>query len=227
MAGKEVHREDRSQKEDQVTGRVDLFFRTAPRDGVREAIAIACLRRWRSDPLVRVRVIGPSEIVTSKELQPMEIGLPEENFHFASRQYADEHAETEPYFIVDDDEMPLGADWVERAVKLWRIYNADRKYVMMVARSMLTVEDPVRHHERLRTSKLEVEEMPYWWGCPYMSYQGVVPYEEMKGRAEQQDPIVADWARANDKKQALMMNLYYSHFGLSFSQIQPALYGRF
>jgi len=224
VARTEIHRTDRQEKEDQV---IDLFFRTAPRDGIREAIAIACLRRWRSDPLVNVRVIGPSEIATCKELQPIEIGLPEENFHFASRQWADDHAETEPYFLVDDDEMPLEADWVKHAVNLWHRYNGDRKYVMMVGRPMLTVEDAARHHERLRNSKLEVEEMPYWWGCPYMSYWGAVPYGEMKGRADQQDPVVADWAWANGRKQALCMSLYYNHFGLSFSQVQPSLYGRF
>ena len=205
----------------------DLFFRVAPRDGVREAIAIACFRRWKSDPLVNLRLIGASEIALHKVFQPIEISLPEENFHFASRQYADDHAKTEPYFLVDDDEMPLGKDWVEYAIRLWGNYNKDHKFSMMVARPMLTVEDTVRHHERLRTSTHEVEEMPYWWGCPYMSYRGAVPYEEFKGPADMQDPIVADWAIKNNKKQALCMNLYYSHFGLSFSQVQPALYGRF
>jgi len=205
----------------------DLFFRVAPRDGVREAIAIACFRRWKSDPLVNLRLIGASEIALHKVFQPIEISLPEENFHFASRQWADDHAETEPYFLVDDDEMPLGADWVEHAVNLWRLYNSDRKYVMMVGRPMLTVEDVARHHERLRNSRQEVEEMSYWWGCPYMSYQGAVPYGTMNGRADQQDPTVEAWAKANGKKQALCMRLYYNHFGLSFSQVQPSLYGRF
>jgi len=206
---------------------IDLFFRTMPKDEIREAIATACLTRWRNDPLVNVRVIGSGKGPLEDWFQPEEIHLPEDNFHFSSRQYADEHAEGDVYLMVDDDEMPLGKNWTEYAIKLWRLYNSDRKYVMMVGRSALRAEDVTQHHERLKTSRIEVEEMPYWWGCPYMSYRGAVPYGEMKGRADQQDPVVEAWARENGKKQALCMNLYYNHFGLSFSQVQPALYGSF
>lgn len=234
MARKEVYRTDCQEKEDQVTEKIDLFIRIGPKDRIRLGIAMACVARWKSDPLVRLRPIALggtklAEPFTYRDYLELswEKCFPAENFHFASRQYADENAETEPYLMVDDDEMPLGANWVEHAVNLWHLYNVDRKYVMMVGRPMLTVEDSVRHHERLRNSKLEVEEMPYWWGCPYMSYRGAVPYGEFKGPADKQDPIVADWANKNNKKQALCMNLYYSHFGLSFSQVQPALYGRF
>jgi len=214
--------------------RFDLFIRIAPKDRIRLGIAMACLARWKSDPLVRMRVLVPSEIKLAEPWTfrdyldlSWEACIPFENFHFGTRQYADEHTETEPYLMVDDDEMPLGANWVEHAVNLWQLYNANRKYVMMVGRSALRAEDVTQHHERLRTSGLEVEEMPYWWGCPYMSYRGAVPYGEFKGPADKQDPIVSDWAIKNNKKQALCMGLYYNHFGLSFSQVQPALYGRF
>jgi hypothetical protein len=217
-----------------VTEKIDVFIRIAPCDAIRFGIAYACMFRWVSDPLVRLRVILPTGLnmwgdkeIWDRLMPRHEVLLPGENFHFTSRQYADEHADTEPYLMVDDDEMPLGEDWVERAVKLWRLYNSDRKYVMMVGRPMLTVEDAARHHERLRNSKQEVEEMSYWWGCPYMSYRGAMPYAKMNGRADQQDPTVEAWAKANGKKQALCMGLYYNHFGLSFSQVQPALYGRF
>ena len=217
-----------------MTEKVDVFIRFAPKDRIRMGIATACIARWRSDPLVRLRMLVPNEIKLScpftvadyTELS-WETAIPFENFHFGTRQYADEHAETEPYLMVDDDEMPLGKNWTEYAIKLWRLYNSDRKYVMMVGRSALRAEDVTQHHERLKTSRIEVEEMPYWWGCPYMSYKGAVPYREMKGRADQQDPVVEAWARENGKKQALCMNLYYNHFGLSFSQVQPALYGSF
>ena len=206
---------------------IDLFFRCAPRDKVREGIAMACLARWRSDPLVMVRVIGASGVPLGRYAQPVEAYIPGENFHFASRQYADENAETSPYLMVDDDEMPLGRDWVERALRLWYTHNEDHQYVMMCGRSALTSEDITQHHERLRNSRQEVEENPYWWGCPYLSYKGAIPYGELKGRADQQDPVVEQWARAHDKKQGLMMTCFYNHFGLSFSQVQPALYGRF
>lgn len=217
-----------------MANRIDCFIRIGPKDRIRLGMALACVDRWRSDPLICLRVIALggtklAEPFTYRDYLNLtwEKCFPAENFHFDSRQYADERAETEPYLFVDDDQMPLGADWVEQAVKLWQAYNKRRDFVMMVARPMLTCEDPVRHHERLRTSKEEVEEMPYWWGSPYLSYKGAVPYGEMKGRADQQDPMVADWARVNQKKQGLMMNLYYNHLGLSFSQVQPALYGRF
>ena len=214
--------------------RYDLFIRIGPKDRIRLGIAMACVARWKSDPLVRLRPIALggtrlAEPFTYRDYLELswEKCFPAENFHFDSRQYADENAETEPYLMVDDDEMPLGKNWVEYAVKLWRLYNSDRKYVMMVGRSALRAEDVTQHHDRLKTSRMEVEEMPYWWGCPYMSYRGAVPYEEMKGRADQQDPVVETWAKENGKKQALCMNLYYNHFGLNFSQVQPALYGSF
>lgn len=212
------------QKENEM---IDLFFRCAPRDKVREGIAIACLERWRSDPAVRVRVVGMQGLALISQFQPVEAYLPAETFHFTSRLYASAEAQTNPYFMVDDDEMPLGADWAGKMLRTWYTYNEDHKYVMMCPRSALTVEDITRHHDRLRNSKQEVEENPYWWGCPYLSYKHAIPYRELTGPAEKQDIAVEEWAKANQRKQGLMMGVFYNHFGLGLSQVQPALYGRF
>lgn len=210
-----------------MDGKVDLFFRCAPKGNIRDGIARACLERWIDDPLVTVRLIRMKGLALRRLTTSAEVYLDEDNFHFTSRRYADEHATTEPYAMVDDDEMPLGADWVQRAVGLWNLHNSGHEYAMLCGRSALTCEDMTRHHPRLRDSANEVEENPYWWGCPYLSYKGAVPYGELKGPAEKQDVAVEEWARRNGRKQGLMMGVFYNHFGLGLSQVQPALYGRF
>jgi hypothetical protein len=218
--------------------KIDCFLRVAPQNWVRGGMALACVAAWKQMPEANLRIIcaervNPTFACTVVNMKEIEKWLPlgkgkMATFQWTSRQYADEHAETEPYLLCDDDRIPMGTDWVKKAVAYWEEYNADHKYVMMCDRSALWMEDPCQGRDFLNMDMPIAETSDWWFGPNYLSYKGAIPYREFEGwPAATQDPDLGRWAKDHGKKQAVMVNVVSNHMGVGWSQVQPELYGRY
>ena len=212
-----------------TNGKIDVFLRCAPQNEIRLGMTLTCIAYWKSVPGARLKMVvaGPSfGGVTISNAYWIERVLPIDGFHWSSRQWADEMAETEPYVLADDDRLPIGMDWLERAKGLWEKYNAGREYVMLNDRSSSWVDDCLKVIKWNGVDEVVPTE-PHWLGANYLSYKGAVPYAKFKGKADTQDPDIGDWAARNGKRQLMMTGVVVNHLGLGFSQVQPKLWGRY
>lgn len=200
--------------------RIDVFYRTAPQTWLRAGVMAATLARWKMEPDINLRVIASSPIEGGDwlhQLQAPEAILLLNNFHWRSRLYADEQAQTDPYLLIDDDHLILGSDWVGRAVRVWQDQAVG--YTMLSATSHLVVEQPAWPEGQPRPV---VYQAPHCCGAPYLTSPGAVPYSMFSGPPTQQDQVVSDWMRLQGLKFGYMRDLTYNHVGHGFSQTEPA-----
>jgi hypothetical protein len=184
---------------------------------IRAHLCEAVYKRWLEEKDIRLRVIGMEHALIID--RPAQI-LPAKDFAWISRQYAENTAQTDPYIFADDDHLILGRDWVHRAVEVW---NANPGYTMLTAASAVRGEtsyEGALWQEGLQTDIACV-------GATMIHKKGVVPYDKFSGKASQQDVIVCDWMKANEKKFAIMKSVHYLHLGFGLSQVEPLLYGRY
>lgn len=208
----------------------DVFLRVAPQNDIRLHMALTCVAYWRTVPNVNLHIIFSKMMKGFHHFgfEEKPIFLSMEGFHWSSRQYADDHSESDPYVLCDDDRLPMGDNWLSKALDHWKEDNADHKYVMMTDRSALWLDDVTKLNPVYRESVSEVIESPLFNGPNYLSYKGAIPYPEFVNVPSNiQDPAIGDWAHKHGKKQALMRDVVSNHIGVSFSQTQPVLWGRY
>jgi hypothetical protein len=201
---------------------IDVFLRTAPLTWIRGGMAIACIAWWRDQPGVKLHVIAAEgsclEEVSLDLLEEVSVAsakvLPLDKFHWASRAYADTQAQSTPYVLTDDDRLPIGKKWLERALALWERHS---DYAMLCPVSYIPVERPPEH-----VGADEVVSATNSCGAPYFAAPHQVPYATFTGPANQQDQIVCEWMRQHHVKHGWMRDVYNLHLGFGHSQVGPA-----
>jgi hypothetical protein len=195
---------------------IDVYLRCAPQNWIRGGMAISCLDWWCRQDGIRLHLImsHPACCVTTlNAMHPCEVNLPLDDFHWASRSYADEHAKSTPYVVADDDRLPIGKDWLERALGVWERHP---DYAMLCPVSYIPVERPNNHE-----GAGEVFEANNSCGAPYFAAPHQVPYDKFTGPANQQDQIVCEWMRLHNVKHGWMRDIYNLHLGFGHSQVGP------
>ena len=198
----------------------DVYVRAAPQNTIRLGMAISVVAWWAGQSNVNLHLIVAEPAVgTNWYGLPVEAKLPLAKFHWLSRQWADDHALSEPYFLADDDRMPIGPDWLKRALATWERHS---DYALLSNTSYLPVERPANH-----AGADEVFEAPHCCGAGYFAKRGIVPYRDMVGKPSEQDNLVCEWLRAKGHKFGYMRDLYDLHLGFGHSQAEPLLWGRY
>jgi hypothetical protein len=201
---------------------IDVFLRSAPQSWIRTGMAISCIGWWIVQPDVKLHVLFGEDPhawtlpdVLFNLTVPMGelICLPMDSFHWASRAYADTQAQSTPYVLTDDDRLPIGKQWLERALALWERHS---DYAMLCPVSYIPVERPPEH-----VGADEVVSATNSCGAPYFAAPHQVPYATFTGPANQQDQIVCDWMRQHNVKHGWMRDVYNLHLGFGYSQVGP------
>lgn len=192
---------------------IDVFLRTALLTWIRGGMAITCIAWWRDQPGVKLHVIAAEGSCLEEVSVAKAKVLPLDNFHWASRVYADTQSLSTPYVLTDDDRLPIGKKWLERALDLW---NRHSDYAMLCPVSYIPVERPPEH-----VGADEVVSANNSCGAPYFAAPHQVPYATLTGPANQQDQIVCEWMRQHHVKHGWMRDVYNLHLGFGNSQVGP------
>lgn len=200
---------------------IDVYLRCAPQNWIRGGMAITCIAWWRDQLDVKLHIIAAEgsclEEVSLDCLEEVSVArakvLPLDNFHWASRAYADTQAQSTPYVLTDDDRLPIGGKWLERALALW---NRHSDYTMLCPVSYIPVERPPEH-----VGADEVVGANNSCGAPYFAAPHQIPYDTFAGPANQQDQIVCAWMRQHNVKHGWMRDVYNLHLGFGHSQVGP------
>jgi hypothetical protein len=102
-----------------VSGRIDVFFChipcIEPEARFRNYLARACLERWLLDERARVMLVQPAGTEPlGSDIDVIDAG-PRERFH-VMRYRVPERRQSEWYVVADDDCLPLGSVFVDRAL---------------------------------------------------------------------------------------------------------------
>jgi len=100
--------------------RIDVFVRCWPQSKLRVALAEAVMERVRMDRDARLWVIVPAGVVVKGLPQDAAVLRAEaDSFAASSRARAEAVTNGSPiYCVLDDDQLPVGADWVRRGADL-------------------------------------------------------------------------------------------------------------
>jgi hypothetical protein len=205
-------------------------MRLAPQNEIRLGMAIACVARWKQEKNIRLHVLASNPMVGAAALSNLhnfEIVQPLRDYHWTTRLYADEHAQSEPYVLVDDDRIPMHEDWLSKALSYWAFFNKHKQFVMLVDVSMLKCERYCDTVPEIYESSVPCVRNPCWAGPNYLAYKGSIPYREFSGLPNRQDLVIEEWARKNHQEQAVMKDVVSNHMGVGFSQAEPRMWGRY
>jgi hypothetical protein len=188
---------------------IDIFVRMAPRHPLRNFIAGAVATRWLEEPDVYVHFLFMKG-TENPELFPFlwEVTLPETDFCWTTRNYAEERAQGEFYILADCDHLIIGENWAKRMVEDLR---SKPDYGLLSARSIVGFE-------RMEHSDFT--------GCPCVIRKGVVDFKRLDGPPDKQDEITC---RAFHAKGFMtgFAPLDYNHLASGFSQVNPKLWNRY
>ncbi len=220
----------------------DVFVRTCPETPLRAMIALVAIERWKLEPNTRLIVLDNPTLWRAKQgkapypLDRLDIPNGEhvymddeddrKRFQWTSRAWADEHATSDPYVLIDDDHCPLGKDWVQRALKLWNVHQHP-KLAFLGSDSIMPSENQRGNYERINGQACpEVYQAPYAMGAPLIHRKGIIDYTQFEGAAHQQDDIVTTSLRKRCLAFYYMRDVLYLHLGFGLSQVQPLLWLR-
>lgn len=204
----------------------DVFLRLAPKSPLRLHLAAAVYARWLEEltisfhPIWMEGTFQAFDEAVSDVPTFCEVELPEENFQWTSRRYAEEHAESDPYIFCDDDHLVLGKDFAPRLLEEWVKHPG---YVLLTASSAVRGETPYPG----TLWQEGVYEQVACVGATMVHKKGVIPYHQFSGKASMQDSVVCDWLAAHGHKFALSKAVHYLHLGFGLSQVEPLLWGRY
>jgi hypothetical protein len=185
----------------------DVFIRTlqypSPQFNIRYPLYDACEAAWclDSSSLV-VRQVPESE--------------PLERFHWDARCYAERTATSKYYIFSDDDILPLGANWIERALG---VAGRNPDYAILSG-------NQVNHSARVKPQGYEVQPA-HMAGSPQLIRKGMIDWTQLSGPGKDEDEIVGDYCAEHRLLQGVMVNLDVNHIGQGFSVMNPAYWGKY
>lgn len=186
---------------------IDVYLRLAPKSPLRMYLASAVICRWLEELDVNLHCIFMEGTHIPQFLPILcEVQLPETDFCWTSRAYAEQRAQSEFYILADDDHLIVGENWAARMAKA-----IGDGFGMLSARSLI-------HFERMESSDFT--------GCPCVIRKNCYYPARLDGPADRQDEITCRAMHANGFKTRFVHGVDYNHLGCGFSQVNPVLWNR-
>lgn len=137
--------------------------------------------------------------------------LPKEEFWISSKAYAEQKAKSDVYVVLDDDHLPIGADWVQAGKK------AMEHHPDFACLSSWSINGEV-------PSKVGDE---WVWedtctGTPYFIRKGILnPAKMPVGTLPSYDTTLSEHIRSQGHKIGFLRQVRHNHLGYGFSQVIP------
>jgi hypothetical protein len=182
--------------------KIDVFIRSAPPSTFRQKLQALTVEAWGFDPMANiVPIIG---------------SVTEKDFHWKSRMTAERLAQGPWYVLSDDDILPLGADWIERAMNIiphWPDFS-------------ILGANQVNHSARVKNPGFDVEPMSSV-GSPQLIRKGTIDWSKLHGPGIDEDKIIGEYCAAHNIKIGCMVEMDVNHAGQGFSTMNPAYWGKY
>lgn len=197
----------------------DVFIRCHVENIIRYHLTIAAIHRWLEESDINLKIILSR---SSMNLDILEFQLPHlfvyqegtEPFWTYSKQYAEDHAESEIYILADDDQLILGKDWVKRGVETLR---KNDKYGLLAAWSIN--EEQGGNLAAKDDTGFGVRDMSHSSvGAPYFTWKGAID-KLPDSKLLLQDTVLSEHVKSRGYKIGFINKLRYNHLGAYYSTV--------
>jgi len=191
---------------------IDVFLRLWPETYLRAHLAGAVIERLNSEGNVRLTIIRAEDSLIPPAHFVDGVTLPRDRFHIDSKAIAADHAESDPFVIIDDDHLPLYQDWLEIGL---RAMHDNPEYGLI---SSWSVNGEVRQGEVDLGRRSPVWEETESLGCPMFVRRGVLA-DLPEGEVTRYDTILTQHVRSRGWKVGFCSRLRHNHIGMGYSQV--------
>lgn len=177
---------------------IDVFIRNVKGDILRQNLYKACVEAWGLDPIAQINTVdlyGPTTL---------------DSFHWNFRVFSEMNSNTDPYVISDDDILPLGADWISKAIA---VAERHPDYAILVA-------NQVNHSARIKPQGYEVQPREMC-GSPALVRKGMIDWSKLSGPGRDEDAIIGAYCKEHELKIGTMVEIDVNHIGMGFSTMNP------
>lgn len=198
---------------------IDLFVKVWADTNIRLGMAMAVVARCLLFD-ARVHVIMAQDSLHLAEWPEKCASfsvLPREQFWISSKAFAEEHAKSDPYVLLDDDHLPIGTDWLTKGVAA---IKAHEDYAWLSSWS-INGEVPEKRPPRPQGSD------NWTWGeectgTPYFCRKGSIDPKKMPlGPLMSYDTVLSSHVRRQGKGIGFLREVRHNHLGYGFSQVIP------
>lgn len=191
---------------------IDVFVRVHAETALREFLARAVIERAKMLADARVRVLQAREQAATWWGVEGVSGIALEHFARESREAADAFAHSPIYVLIDDDQLPIGRDWLRAGVEA---LDAHPEFAMLSSWSVNgEVKDPGfagPNHD-----VFEVESC----GTPCFVRKGTF-VDLPEGPAARYDTILSAHLKRNGARLGFLRHVRHNHLGYGLSQVVP------
>lgn len=190
----------------------DVFVRVWADSLLRLGMAVAVVERllMRRDLHV-VLLIAENSIEHPSFKATPSFSVPRTNFHVESKRFAEQFAQTDPYIVIDDDQLMLGSTFLQLWLKTQQEFD-----VGLLSSWSVNGEVPAPPEGFV----------PYgWWPCesvgtPYLVRKGLL-VDLPDGPLSQYDGILTRHLNDHGHTTGFARHVRHNHLGMGFSQVIP------
>jgi hypothetical protein len=180
-----------------MSQKIDVFIRAYSTDGIRGDFLTVTEQAWDFQELASVRVIRRFMCAGDE-------------FHWYARKHAEAHASSDLYILSDDDILPLGKDWIGRAVA---VAERNPDYTILAGNNVV-------YSARTKNQGAEVQRGNAV-GSPQLIRRGMIDWSKLSGEGKNEDSIIAQYLKENNLLEGVMVDLDFNHAGHGFSTMNP------
>ena len=205
-----------------VSQRVDVFVKVYPTSTMRTYLAQAVLERlayYIEAGEARVLALvaagsylnGPAPEQRARGVEC--VRLYQKDYNLAAKQFAEDHAASPTYVVLDDDHLPLGRDWLSAGVQALEEHP---DHVLLSSWSIngeVPLREPVGSVFHVGGSQ----------GAPYFARRGMLGTLPA-GQLESYDEVFTNHARTVGAT-GFLRYVRHNHLGYGYSQVVPGHWG--
>jgi hypothetical protein len=193
--------------------KTDVFVRVWASSKLRLGLAVAVVERLRAERGAHLHLIvaEPSHRWVDWGKHENVHQLDDINFHWRSKKLAGELARSDPYVVLDDDHMPIGADWLQQGIETLR-KCPEYGYVSSWSVNG-EVRAPAGHDDPIA--------FPGLAGTPYFIRRAIDTRFLPGGDLGSYDTVFAEYVRALGWETGFARRVRHNHLGMGLSQVVP------
>jgi hypothetical protein len=208
---------------------IDVFVKVWAASAMRAMLAGAVMERLAKFEDARVTALmaagttvdGTPRIPVTPNTEGFAMAtLPRDRFWITSKQYAEDHAESPIYVVLDDDHLPIGKDWLSAGVETLLRYP---DFAMLSSWSINGEVSPPQGGGRVSYVDADLFESPSSTGTPYFVRRGDLG-QLPDGPLESYDTVLSDHVRAKGRI-GFLRHVRHNHLGAHYSQVVPGHWG--